>query len=123
MMGIGFGRESSNQQPGTPDYNPFLNLRFILQNGVITELPLDWCNGYVVTRTRIFLGLTSSNTANAGFVKLMPWLKHSTQKLNGRMPAKMKVFLIPQGVTVTFSSTRALVLPISPRQKVQILGN
>ena len=91
MMGIGFGRESSQQPRGTSDYNPFLNLQSILQNDVLRELPLDWCNGYVVCPDGIYLGLTSLNTANAAFVKLMPWTEYSNKKLPEWKPAPMTI--------------------------------
>jgi len=95
MMGIGFGRKGNQQQSdvmrGTPDYNPFLNIYGVMKNGVLTELPRDWCNGYVVTSKGVYLGLTAENTAHAGFVKLMPWPEHSTQKLKDWKPAPMTV--------------------------------
>lgn len=91
VMGIGFARESPEQVHGTPNYNAFLNLQTIIQNGVLQKLPKDWCNGYVVTPTGVFLGLTAANTANAGFVKLMPWPQYSTPTLPEWMPAPMTV--------------------------------
>lgn len=89
VMGIGFGRESPQQEHKTPKYNAFLNLRKVLQDGKLKKLPSDWCNGYVVCPDGVFLGLTSDNTANAGFVKLLPWTKYSTAKLSEWMPAPM----------------------------------
>lgn len=61
------------------DHSPKINS--VLHNGVLTKLPSDWCNGYIVTPAGVELGLTSKNTANAGFVKLMVQTKYSTGKL------------------------------------------
>ncbi len=72
MMGIGFSRKSEIDPRGTPDYNIFLNLRTISQNGNLINIPSNYCNGYIVTPAGIYLGLTSENTKNAGFVKLLP---------------------------------------------------
>lgn len=91
VMGIGFGRESKTQPRGTPPYNPFLNLQSVLQGGVLRPLPADWCNGYVVTPTGVYLGLTSLNTTNAGWVKLLPWSQYSTPTLPEWMPATMTI--------------------------------
>lgn len=87
VMGIGFARESPEQTRGTPNYNAFLNLKTIVQNNIQMKLPKDWCNGYVVCPTGVFLGLTSTNTADAGFVKLLPWTQYSTPTLLEWMPA------------------------------------
>lgn len=91
MMGIGFARESKQQVHGTPDYNAFLNIKSILQNGKLQPLPKDWHSGYVVTSTGVHLGLTSANTADAGFVKLEPWPLYSTPKLREWKPATMSI--------------------------------
>ncbi len=91
VMGIGFARESPEQQRGTPDYNAFLNLQSVIQDGVLKPLPADWCNGYVVCKDGVFLGLTADNTANAGFVKLLPWTQYSTPQLSEWMAAPMTV--------------------------------
>jgi hypothetical protein len=91
VMGIGFARESPEQQHGTPDYNAFLNLTKIRQDGKLKSLPKNWCNGYVVTPTGVYLGLTSKNTANAGFVKLLPWTTYSTSSLSEWMAAPMTI--------------------------------
>ena len=77
-MGIGFARESPQQPRGTPNYNAFLNLQTVLQNGELQPLPSDWTNGYVVQPNGVYLGLTGSNTANAAYVKLLPWLAFTT---------------------------------------------
>lgn len=81
MMGVGFGRKSKQEARGTAAYNAFLNIKAIVQNGQLKPLPPDWHSGYVVTPTGVYLGLTSANTANAGFVKLTPWPEHSTPHL------------------------------------------
>lgn len=91
LMGIGFAREGPQQPRGTPSYNAFLNLQSVLQNGVLQPLPDNWCNGYVVTPTGVYLGLTPSNTANAGWVKLLPWPQFSTPNLPEWMPATMTI--------------------------------
>lgn len=91
MMGIGFGRESEHQVRGTPAYNPFLNIKTILQTGKLKPLPNDWHSGYVVTSTGVHLGLTSANTANAGFVKLDPWPLYSTPGLPEWKAAPMTI--------------------------------
>jgi hypothetical protein len=74
MMGVGFGRNLSNPDRKTPDYNPLLNLTAVrLAPGPgLVPLPADWTNGYVVTSEGVHLGLSSANTANASFVKLKP---------------------------------------------------
>lgn len=81
MFGMGFARESKAQKRGTPAYNPFLNLLAVRQNGVLSPLPPNWANGYVVTPKGIYLGLTTQNTQNAGWVKLEPWPEYSTPSL------------------------------------------
>lgn len=91
VMGVGFARESKTQVRGTPDYNPFLNLQTVLQGGTLQPLPSDWANGYVVTPTGVDLGLTTLNTTDAGWVKLMPWVQYSTAKLPEWMPAPMTI--------------------------------
>lgn len=78
MMGIGFAREGAagQQDPQThaPSYNAFLNLTAVARTpgGPLVALPADWHNGYVVQDDKIQLGLTSGNTASAGFIKLKP---------------------------------------------------
>lgn len=91
MMGIGFARESPQQVRGTPAYNAFLNIKTLLQNGKLKPLPNDWHSGYVVTSAGVHLGLTSANTANAGFVKLEPWPLYSTPSLPEWKPAPMTI--------------------------------
>jgi len=91
VMGIGFGRESDTQVRGTPSYNAFLNLQSVLQNGVLQPLPSNWCNGYVVTPSGVYLGLTPSNTANAGWVQLEAWPQYSTPNLPEWMSATMTI--------------------------------
>lgn len=89
MMGIGFGR--SQKEHGTPDYNPFLNLQTVYQNGTLKAIPANWCNGYVVTKNGVFLGLDSENTKNAALVKLLPRDKQFNQKVPDWMPASMTI--------------------------------
>ncbi len=60
-------------------------------NGTLEPVPADWHNGYVVTPTGIYLGLTSSNTANGALVKLLPDAKYSTGDLREWMPAPMMI--------------------------------
>lgn len=91
VMGVGFARESKTQPRGTPNYNAFLNLQSVLQGGELKPLPQDWCNGYVVTPTGVDLGLTSANTLNAGWVKLLPWTQYSTPSLPEWKPAPMTI--------------------------------
>ncbi len=91
VMGVGFGRESPEQHRKTPKYNAFLNLRRVLRDGSLKRLPKDWCNGYVVCPNGVYLGLTSDNTTNAAFVKLLPWTKYTTRKLSEWMPAPMTI--------------------------------
>jgi len=91
LMGIGFARESPQQPRGTPNYNAFLNLQRILQNNILQPLPVNWCNGYVVRPDGVYLGLTAANTANAGFVKLLPWPAFTTPQLSEWMAAPMTI--------------------------------
>lgn len=91
VMGIGFARESKEQTRGTPAYNAFLNLQTVFQNGVLSPLPSDWTNGYVVTPDGVDLGLTAANTANAGWVQLAPWPAYSTNTLSEWMAAPMTI--------------------------------
>jgi len=112
VMGVGFARESKTQPRGTPAYNAFLNLQSVLQNGILKPLPNDWVNGYVVTPTGVDLGLTSTNTANAGWVKLLPAPQYSTPTLPEWMSAPMTIdtngvsgdgnILMDTGVTAGF---------------------
>jgi hypothetical protein len=89
MMGMGFARESKQQEHGTPAYNPFLNVQAIRFQGALQTLPADWCNGYIVTPRGIELGLTATNTRNAGFVKLQRAPQFSTASLQEWLPAPM----------------------------------
>lgn len=91
VMGIGFGREGSDQPAKTPAYNPFLNLTSILIKGKLSPLPKNWVNGYIITPTGAELGLTAKNTRKAGFIKLTPWEQYSTPKLPEWMPMSMTV--------------------------------
>ena len=92
MLGVGFARESADQQRGTPDYNAFLNLRKIAAaDGRLQPLPADWRNGYVVTRAGIQLGLTAANTAGAAFAKLVPNPDFSRPGLSEWLPATMSL--------------------------------
>jgi hypothetical protein len=91
VMGIGFARESKSQPRGTPDYNAFLNIQTMLQNGTMQPLPSDYCNGWVVTPTGVYLGLTASNTTDAGWAKLVPSPQYSTPSLQEWMPASMTI--------------------------------
>jgi hypothetical protein len=95
IMGIGLAREGNDTNsyppPKTPAYNPFLNLTKVLEKGKLKRLPKDWVNGYVVYADGVDLGLTSANTAHAGFVKLKPWPQFSTPKLSEWMLAPMTV--------------------------------
>lgn len=91
LMGIGFARESPQQQHGTPGYNSFLNLTSVASNGSLAPLPATWRNGYVVTPTGVYLGLTAANTASAAFVKLAPWTTYSTATLPEWMAAPMSI--------------------------------
>ncbi len=91
VMGVGFARESDQQVRGTPNYNAFLNLTSVRLKHKLKKLPKTWCNGYVVTPTGVYLGLDSDNTANAGFVKLLPWTEYSTSELSEWMAAPMTI--------------------------------
>lgn len=86
LMGIGFGREGSDQPPKTPSLNAFLNLTSILVKGKLRPLPEDWVNGYVISAGGAELGLTANNTKGAGFIKLTYWAQYATPKLPEWMP-------------------------------------
>ena len=96
IIGIGFARESpTDADPAThgPDYNAFLNLTSVqlTTGGPLQPLPADWHSGYVVTATGVSLGLTADNTANAGFVKLLPAPLYSTPTHQEWMPTPMDI--------------------------------
>lgn len=91
LMGIGFGREGSDQPPKTPALNAFLNLTSIRYRGKLRRLPRNWVNGYIVSAEGIELGLTAKNTRNAGFIKLTYWDQYATSDLPEWMPMSMTV--------------------------------
>ncbi len=93
VMGIGFGRESATQPLGTPEYNAFLNIKGIVENGKLEKVPANWVNGYVVSPNGVHLGLNAENTANAGFVKLEPWTEYTTPTLSEWHPAPMTIVI------------------------------
>jgi hypothetical protein len=94
-MGVGFARESGGDAARkTPDYNAFLNLTSVAgPNGTLDPVPADWHNGFVVTPTGIYLGLTSANTANGALVKLLPDEANSLPGLPEWKPAPMMISL------------------------------
>jgi len=94
-MGIGFARESGGEaNRKKPDYNAFLNLTSVAgASGTLEPVPTDWHNGYVVTPTGIYLGLTSANTANGALVKLLPDVEFSVPGLPEWKPAPMMISL------------------------------
>ena len=57
MFGVGFGQEPAGQPYGTPDKNPFLHITQIDGQSASAS------QGYIVTSTGVFLGLTAANTA------------------------------------------------------------
>ena len=96
IIGIGFARESpTDADPAThgPDFNAFLNLTSVqlTPGGPLQPLPNDWHSGYVVTATGVSLGLTADNTADAGFVKLLPSPLYSTPTHQEWMPTPMDI--------------------------------
>ncbi|WP_195930343.1 autotransporter family protein [Hyphomicrobium album] len=99
MMGVGFAREGAVGQTDpsrhSPEYNAFLNLTAVAvtPGGPLTVLPDDWHNGYVVSGDQVQLGLTTSNTANAGFIKLAPNPTYFT-------PTNKEWSLVPASITV-----------------------
>lgn len=69
-MGVGFGRLSTQQPGGTADKNPLLN---IAGNGDgTTNSSRNIHQGYVITETGVWVGLTTSNTQEFKFTKLKP---------------------------------------------------
>lgn len=115
VMGIGFARESSTQTHATPNYNPFLNLTNVVgPSGQLEPVPADWHNGYEVAPGGVYLGLTSTNTANASLVKLLPDAKDSLPGLPEWEPAPMTIsvngssfsghVLMDTGLTTSFLS-------------------
>ncbi|HXU58279.1 MAG TPA: autotransporter outer membrane beta-barrel domain-containing protein, partial [Verrucomicrobiae bacterium] len=104
IMGVGFARESSTQTHATPNYNAFLNLTSVAgPSGALEPLPADWHYGYVVTPTGVYLGLTSSNTANAALVKLLPDTANS-------LPGKPEWTAAPVTIIVNGKSSSGHVL-------------
>ncbi|KAK6343073.1 hypothetical protein TWF718_008448 [Orbilia javanica] len=80
-MGIGYGRRADGMTQCTPDTNPLLNVR-----GIWRDLPNTGCNyrnGYVVTKTGIYWGLTLVNTNGFKFHTLK---KDSTVSMDWSMP-------------------------------------
>jgi hypothetical protein len=126
MMGVGFAREGDRQPHGTPDYNPFLNLRRVAGPDGMQRRPEDWRNGYVVTARGVYLGLTAADTANAAFAKLAPNPAYSTPELPEWMPTPMTLtvngvsadgrLLMDTGVKVSYLSppAGARVEPLGP---------
>jgi hypothetical protein len=83
--------------------------------------PEGWRNGYVVTARGVFLGLNSTNTANAAFVKLAPNPDYSTPKLPEWMPTPMT--LTVNGVSAEgrlLMDTGVRVSYLSPPGDVQV---
>jgi len=72
MMGVGFGRYSTQQPQSKTNVNPFLNVTQVATSatGALQPLPSSWNTGYVVTKAGAALGLSAANTAGARWVKL-----------------------------------------------------
>ncbi len=73
MMGVGFGRQSADQQPQSwPTTNPFINVVQAVPTGggAVQPVPSSWAQGYVITRSGAYLGLSAENTKNAAWVQL-----------------------------------------------------
>ena len=64
-MGIGFDRGESALMPpaANSNINPFIN---------VTTPSSNYSQGYIVTNSGVWLGLTTANTTNYAFVKLTP---------------------------------------------------
>lgn len=72
MMGVGFARVADGQPTATADKNPFINLTAIANAaGTLSAVPVGFNSGYVVSSTRVQLGLTAANTASATAIKLL----------------------------------------------------
>lgn len=106
IMGIGFARESQAPDPTRhmPDYNPFLNLTSVAgADGTLVPLPADWHNGYEVTPTGVYIGLTSAITSDASMVKLLPDPANS-------VPGLPEWNAVPMTVVVNGKSVNGTVL-------------
>ncbi|RMZ87853.1 hypothetical protein DV736_g4912, partial [Chaetothyriales sp. CBS 134916] len=69
-MGVGFGRLSTQQPGGTADKNTLLNI--VETSDGMTVSSSNIRQGYVITDTGVWVGLTKSNTKEFRFTKLMP---------------------------------------------------
>lgn len=69
-MGVGFGRLSTQQPGGTADRNPLLNIA--VKNDGTTNSSGNIHQGYVITETGVWVGLTRSNSQDFRFTKLSP---------------------------------------------------
>ncbi len=64
MFGVAFGQENAGQPNGTPDANPFLNIKQIGGKPALVS------RGYIVTSAGATLGLTTANTQGFNRVQL-----------------------------------------------------
>ncbi|KAJ9612574.1 hypothetical protein H2200_004171 [Cladophialophora chaetospira] len=70
-LGVGFGRLSTQQPGGTADKNPLLNV--VATNDGVALSGSGLHQGYVITQTGVWVGLTKSNTKGFSNSKLSPY--------------------------------------------------
>ncbi|WP_342641944.1 hypothetical protein [Rhodoligotrophos ferricapiens] len=102
MIGIGFAREHDAQAQGTPDKNPFLNLK--------PHEGRSLRKGYILTQQGAHVGLTAANTEGSfRFVKLARQEKVDDWagipgciSINGQTPPACGTMLVDSGVAAMF---------------------
>ena len=81
-FGVGFGREYDGQDQGTPDKNPFLNIKSISGAPVTSS---NYNIGYSITAAGVTVGTDPSNPANYSLVGLDPY-QSRTSDLDWQQP-------------------------------------
>ena len=99
VMGVGFGREADGQPQGTPDKNPFLNMRTI--DGHPVPPNRKFRNGYIISKDGITIGLTLRNTQGMKFAKLAPRWTNSSVPHDPRDWAAVPSCMSINGATCT----------------------
>jgi hypothetical protein len=66
FIGVGFDRNAAQGTEATAPRNPFVSLVSLASGGPVSSVR----PGYIVTRTGVYLGMTTDRTQNFAFVKL-----------------------------------------------------
>ena len=112
MLGIGFARRGDHQAQSGPAKNPFLHVATV--NGAKAQ---RLRNGYLVTRSGVFVGLTAANTQGGfAYVKLAraedDWAATPVCiSVNAVTPAACGTLLMDTGVTAMYLTVPATQAP------------